>query len=304
MSLIQDIKLWLIVQRYKWCIWKDYKKRKFLNDLQIMDSDATINYIIKNNCSISRYGDGEFAVMAGGYNKFQRPNDYLANRLIEVINSPLPNILICIPYTFKTTKHLTIQSSLFISEFIYNNISNWCIPHIKTNIVYGDSMFTRFYMSRKDKTSTTMYRYLNQLKKIWEAKDILIVEGKYSRLGYNNDLFCNAKSISRILCPPQNAVDKYDEILATTITYAPNKLILLALGMAATILSYDLCKKGFQAIDIGHIDIEYEWYLKRAKTKIPINNKIVNEVAIEQNYMNKSINIDNNYSSSIITIIE
>ena len=55
-------------------------------------------------------------------------------------------------------------------------------------------------------------------------------------------------------------------------------LILIALGPTATVLSYDLNRLGYQAIDIGHIDIEYEWFLKNATKKIKIKNKYVNEV--------------------------
>ena len=40
-----------------------------------------------------------------------------------------------------------------------------------------------------------------------------------------------------------------------------NKLILIALGPTATVLSYDLYKLGYHVIDIGHADIEYEWFL-------------------------------------------
>ena len=41
--------------------------------------------------------------------------------------------------------------------------------------------------------------------------------------------------------------------------------------------AYDLYKVGYQFIDIGHVDIEYEWYLKNATTKIKIEGKYVNE---------------------------
>ena len=48
--------------------------------------------------------------------------------------------------------------------------------------------------------------------------------------------------------------------------YSPNEyLILLALGPTATVMAYNLAQKGYQAIDIGHIDIEYEWYRMGAK---------------------------------------
>ena len=37
------------------------------------------------------------------------------------------------------------------------------------------------------------------VRSLWEAKDILIVEGTSSRSGVGNTLFQNAKSISRII---------------------------------------------------------------------------------------------------------
>ena len=59
-----------------------------------------------------------------------------------------------------------------------------------------------------------------------------------------------------------------------------NVVVLCALGMTATILAYDLAQEGYQAIDIGHADIEYMWYKLGATRKIPINGKSVNEVGI------------------------
>ena len=35
--------------------------------------------------------------------------------------------------------------------------------------------------------------------------------------------------------------------------------------------------KGYQAIDIGHVDIEYEWFKMGASHKVPVPNKFVNE---------------------------
>jgi len=114
---------------------------------------------------------------------------------------------------------------------------------------------------------------------IWQEKDILIIEGTGSRLGYKNDLFGNAKSVRRILCPPENAFQKYDEILELSVKHAKGKLVLLALGMTATVLAFDLAKKGFRTIDLGHIDIEYEWYRMKAKTKVPVPFRYMNEVS-------------------------
>ena len=37
---------------------------------------------------------------------------------------------------------------------------------------------------------------------------------------------------------------------------AKNTLILISLGPAASVISYDICKLGYQSIDIGHSDTE------------------------------------------------
>ena len=117
-----------------------------------------------------------------------------------------------------------------------------------------------------------------RLKKIWNNKDILLIEGEKSRLGIGNDLFDNVKSIQRILAPNRNAFKHYNDILKEVCKYNPaDYLILLALGPTATILAYDLALKGYQAIDIGHVDIEYEWFKMGATHKVPVPNKFVNE---------------------------
>lgn len=44
-----------------------------------------------------------------------------------------------------------------------------------------------------------------------------------------------------------------------------DRLILLSYGMTATVLAYDLAKLGYWAVDLGHLDLEYEWYLHGAE---------------------------------------
>lgn len=71
---------------------------------------------------------------------------------------------------------------------------------------YYNSFFTRCYNMFIDKSNCP--RWFEKCKSIWAGKDILIVEGEYSRLGVGNDLFANAKSIQRVLGPAVNAYDK------------------------------------------------------------------------------------------------
>ena len=87
-------------------------------------------------------------------------------------------------------------------------------------------------------------------------------------MGVNNDLFDNVKSIKRILCPIVNAFNIYEKILQEALKIKKNKLILLALGPTASVLAYDLYHAGYQVLDIGHMDIEYEWFLRNATQAI------------------------------------
>lgn len=90
-------------------------------------------------------------------------------------------------------------------------------------------------------------------------------------------MFNNVKSCKRIICPNENAFEKYGQILGAVKKQDKGRLVLLALGPTATILAYDLAKEGFRAVDIGHIDIEYEWYLMGATEKVAVKNKYTNE---------------------------
>ena len=133
---------------------------------------------------------------------------------------------------------------------------------------------------------------------IWIDQDILLIEGEYSRLGVNNDLFIHARSLKRILCPAKDAFERYVDIMCAARKYGSNKLILVALGQTATVLSYDLAKLGYWAIDIGHVDIEYEWFLRGAKDKLPVAGKYVNEAKGDV-FREKKIQ-DENYEKTIV----
>ena len=141
---------------------------------------------------------------------------------------------------------------------------------------YYSSLITRFYMAFKDKNSVP--KYIRKLKKIWDKKDVLIIEGEHTRFGVGNDLLNNTKSIKRLICPTLNAFKVYNKIIAETISIQKKNLILISLGPTATILTYDLHRLGYQVIDVGHMDLEYEWFLRNVSAIIKIENKYVNEV--------------------------
>lgn len=266
---------------------------------KVYNSDETVQKIINEKLSVSRFGDGEFHLIRniGGVN-FQHFDSKLSNRLKEILISDIKGHIVCIPNVFISRKHFTKDSENYWTRELRSSLLSW-LWYTKRNIKYGDTQFTRFYMDLKDKSHTLDYTMC--LKKIWNERNLLIVEGAGSRLGVGNDLFANALSIKRIICPNKNAFVKYDKILKKTIEFAQkDNLILIALGPTATVLAYDLHLKGFQSIDIGHIDIEYEWFLKGALRKVAVEGKNLNEVS---GYIETSTSNDIKYNSEILYCI-
>lgn len=277
----KTINIWYALQRPMISIRNAYKLRKMRTELpvSIMSSENTIAYIKENNCSIARYGDGEFGLMfktgAAGY---QEISDGLADALKEVFRNRSTSLLICIPYPMKSTKEFVKHGKQFWNTWAlcnYKKVVTEIYRLAGEGYLFGDSFVSRPFTGYKVKAKAD--NLFSHLKLLWEDRDVLFVEGEGTRLGVGNDLFDNAKSIKRILAPAENAFGVYYEVLEAVRAVWNGELVIMALGPTATVLASDLSKQGIQALDLGHIDIQYEWYLSGEAYK-PIANKYVNEV--------------------------
>lgn len=250
--------------------------------LKIMTPQKTIEYIEKNSCSIARFGEGEFELVLWSSRNlgFQNHSDELTKRLEEVLKSRNKNLLICIPYALNNIYGRTKKSREFWYYWSERKdqrrlITDLIRKYQGTDYIFGDTQISRPYIAWK--TARNAENMFPQLMNIWKDKDIIIVEGVKTRLGVGNDLFSDAKSIKRILCPATNAFDYCDIIREKIEEVREEELVLLALGPTATIIASDLADKNIRAIDIGHLDIEYEWYLRKAKDHEIVPGKFTNE---------------------------
>ena len=75
----------------------EYKRFIKESAIQVRDTNETIRYILANQVSVSRFGDGEYMVMNQSGNGFQCPDKKLGERLKEVLNSNLSNHIVCLP---------------------------------------------------------------------------------------------------------------------------------------------------------------------------------------------------------------
>lgn len=264
----------------------------------VKNIDETLDAIFKRKASIARYGDGEFDIIFGRTEGFQHKNRTLALRLKKVLkaNGESTTFLVGIPDCYGDLSHFIPDAQFHWKIRLDRERYKW-YKILNRQQPYYQSQISRFYHDWADKSRCRIWA--DKLKRLWKDRDLLIVEGEKSRMGVGNDLFNDCKSIRRILCPAVNAFDKYDEILEAIVKYvAKDDLILMALGPTASVLAYDLHNLGYQAVDIGHIDLEYEWMKKKANDKVRIPGRFMNELD-GGNYVDDSI-IDQSYFDQII----
>ncbi|UDM70610.1 GT-D fold domain-containing glycosyltransferase [Vagococcus fluvialis] len=275
----------------------------------VLDFDETIDLIITKEKSISRFGDGELGLIECDNNPgFQKIDFEMSKRLKKSLkNTSGKNMLVCIPSIFedRQLEFRSEKSKNYWKNYLKYNRHLW-YKHLDFNYVYGASTFTRHYIASEKKDEITMKNYFDKIKLIWKDKKILVVEGKMTRMGVGNDLFDNARCVKRILGPAENAFSKYEQLYLSITGFLENNegyIVILALGPTASILSQDISANGFRALDMGHIDIEYEWYLNKAFEKSIVPSKYVNEhhdgiLTTENDFFT-----DTSYESQIVEII-
>ena len=266
--------------------------------INILDMYDSLDILLDKRKSISRFGDGELSIILGGNTRFQKFDQNLSNRLKEILYNNQDYCCIGIPDEINSLNNRTPPEKEFWINHLYTHRKTW-LGLLNFEKIYLSTNISRPYLRFCDKSKCTSY--FEAFKKLWHNKNVILCEGEFSRMGVNNDLLSNCKSIKRVLCPHKEAFIKYDEILDKLRQYGKNNLFLIALGPAATVLSYDLAKEGYHALDIGHLDIEYEWFLRKATKKINIEDKWVNEVP--GNILNENFH-DEDYSNQIDCIIK
>ena len=263
--------------------------------ISVLSIDQSLDYLLEKGASVVRFGDGEMDLVAGRSIVYQDFDPELSARLREIMSMESDErLMICLPDVFTGLERYSIDAQNFWSlnhlpHFLekYKNICRapW----------YGSTFISRPYIDLEDKTPSA--GYFAKLKQLWKDKDLLIVEGLTSRSGVGNDLFDGAKSIKRIICPSRNAYSKLEAIKQAVREHADNRLILTMLGPTAKVLVYDLVQEGYRALDIGHIDSEYEWFQMGASHKVKLSHKHTAEHNFDQDIEFRD---DQAYDSQIV----
>lgn len=213
-----------------------------------------VDWINPNHSSLARFGDDEILIMEGHSISYQDYNPRLADELLHILYLQSDeNFLVGISDIFEDLERYTVPARFFWAAH-YETYKDFYAKHLNSSR-YATCFLSRPYIDLVDKSKSV--EHFSKIKSLWSNRDILIVEGGTSRSGVGNDLFHNAQSISRIICPSRNAYSKFSQIFKKVKEYGKDKLILFMLGPTAKVLAYNLYKEVFHALDIGHIDSEY-----------------------------------------------
>lgn len=280
----------------------DIIRKQTISLPEVLSIEETIEKIIEERISVSRFGDGEFDLCFGKAINFQKADVQMGNRMRELLKKNEKNWMPCLFDIFGGLADYREITQLWARKYM-NQYRDSIYSLLNMQNLYGNAYISRPYMIYQDK-GDRVANIFDMLGKIWADKDILIIEGTTTRFGCGNDLLAGCRSVRRILVPSKDAFSRYDEILSAAVESGSGKLLLLAIGPTATVLAYDLAKAGFWALDVGHLDVEYEWFLSGAQKETRVAAKAVNEAGFGQGYFVEDEYVDGVYEEQILKRIE
>lgn len=255
-----------------------FHKWKILPEsIKVRSVDETLDVLLNTEKSMVRFGDGELVVLSGKNIYFQTSSPEIADGLKRIIGYQHDDLIVTIPDIFESLDSYIPKTQFFWQDHllffrhVYHKVCN-------LNKAYYNSFVTRGYITYADKTQSE--HWFARFREVFRDKELVIVEGCTTHNGVGNDLLSYAKSVERIICPSRNAYSVRNKILEQCLSYGKEKLFLLSLGITAKGLAEELFLQGYRVLDIGNLDMEYEWFLQKAETKVPLaKHQVVGEAA-------------------------
>lgn len=266
---------------------------------KVLSPLETIDLLKKDDkLSLVRFGDGELEINTNkGAPNYQKASPHLRKTLVKILNSR--NICVAVPEALSvdvlTPENCTHPQLRFWRTYVVlrSGLFRRILDRTRT---YGNTSVSRPYTHHRD--DMVAVQVFSQIRTLWTNKNVVVIEGELTRFGVGNDLLNDAASVKRIIGPAKNAFEKCDLIIEEARKQPEGTIFIVALGPAAKIIAYELSNQ-FKTLDLGHLDIEYEWYLRKMKEGGSVPNKYVNEAKV--NFDSESEPFDPSlYESQII----
>ena len=239
-------------------------KSKFIELPQIKNNFETLENLINTQNSFIRFGDGEYAIMDGNDIPFQKHHPQLAETLREVIYNEFPGLITGLPYEHlfpEKEKYNPIVKD-YANEYLSRNLDLFC-KFVNPNKLYYSSSLSQLYPVYKE---YDFEKHFSMFRQIWDKKKVLLVCGDRVISNLKHNILDNALDIKTIFGPTIDAYCEYNNLLNNILEKSEkDRLIIFALGPAGKALAYELYKKGYRVLDIGHTFKDYDTYKSNTK---------------------------------------
>ncbi len=229
---------------------------------------------LRDGYSLSRFGDGEFAILKAPVGQrvyFDRVTADGKDRLMRVLRSTNQKHLLGLIHSDVISRQLTFANAM---SLLKKHPATWIKPRMPIFSEY-DKDILEAYRALTDQSERIveagLFRNRGQQKhvEIWQDKDVLYVTGSAKTSEAHGvsveTMFDDAKSLQIIETVTENALsDHYDDILKQILSHpdVEKKMILISQGMAGTVLAFDLAEHNCHAIDLGQPFIYYRSRIK------------------------------------------
>ena len=239
-----------------------------IHKYQVKNKLQTLEYLVENNVSISRFGDGELHLMLGIPIPCQRTDEKLSARLKEILSTQHEKLLVGIPQL--CVSYLGHDINLIKSDrATYGRLLPEMYKYLNPQNTYYSADISFEYIQKGMNVGKDYYeKYYSMFRSLWDKKDIVIVCGDRVFDYFEYNIYDNAKSVEYIYAKTNDAFEDYDKIIEKIKQHDKNKPIILMLGPTATVLAYDLSNAGYRALDLGHIAKDYDAYKKGLEINI------------------------------------
>lgn len=208
--------------------------------------EDTIEEIVNNRKSISRFGDGEYSLVLYRNIGFQTKSLRIAFRMFEILKGKSnPNCLV----------------GIIVPVLNQGPLGQYSLRYMYENNIHILRMFTdkKYYSARISREMTK--ESVVKLQNAWLNRNVIFVSGKNSRFDVNHKIFKGVKTKVSIWTLPVNAWGEYEKVIDKVKDESKkldDPLVICAIGPTATVLAYDLSNIGIQCLDLGHITNCYD----------------------------------------------
>lgn len=221
---------------------------------QLPGAEETLDTLLTSCASLCRFGDGEFQIVDGRANLFQRADPALQRRLLEILASAEPGILVGLTQDLfspgsNTPEHARLYGRCFLA---YHR--NAILRSLTSTRPYANGSVT---MPGFHFWPESMQAYFDRFRSLWQGKRMALVQGQGLLEQYPHNIFDVAGELEIIDGPRQNAFDHYDLLMNEVRKLPKDVLVCLCLGTTATVMAFDLAREGYRALDLGHLPKAY-----------------------------------------------